>query len=268
MAIVRANFNSYEAGEEYITRLADETDRNFALFLTLLSSYWRTSVDGPMYAREIKAMSIALSKLRLALEDVLVDGQHSVTRPEYLYQTITSVLFPGSSDVPDLQSTDIDFRSFLQKLVEVYFAGSIPSSIKKALELLTGGAVVVREHFSEARQQSSGYDIADTFGMTIDVLLESPDALDVFLADRNIRILLSIIRPGHTLYTVRYILQDAYVGSGSSEGPQKIADVLSAAISNYSYDDFRKFVNGIDGLDPLGFKQPIVVSGEDHSAQF
>ncbi|MGW8179811.1 MAG: hypothetical protein ACWGQW_13785, partial [bacterium] len=127
----------------------------------------------------------------------------------------------------------------------------------------------------EARKPGSAFDISDQFGFGVDVFLEDPGSIDVFLADRNIRILLNIIRPAHTLFRLRFILGDEYVGnqdpnstSDSTGLNAKILDSLSSVISSYDYEDFRKYVEGVAGIDDLGVKKSKSVIAENHSGDF
>jgi len=275
MAVVRYNLNGYESGEEYLSRLSQESEVNFKLLLSLLSSYFQASIDGPNYARQLKAMAIELSRIRLMLEDVHQDTDFATTRTEFLYQTVTSVLFPKKEGAPDLRKGDADFRSFLREIVKIYFAGSVPDSIKKAVELVCGGQVIVRENFEQARKPGSGYDISDQFGFTVDVILASPGQVDVFLAERNIRILLAIIRPAHTLYTLKFILLDEYFGPGpdpqnprSNVQTNKVQDSHRMDLQSYGYEDFRRFVEGVRETDVLGSKAFVQVTDESHDGDF
>ena len=270
MAIIRVNQNLFEGGEEWENRLLLAADEEFQILLKLLSSYWQSTIDGPNYARELKAMAIAIARIRLTLGDIQNDTYYVATRTEFLYQIITSVVFPNpqTDGVPDLQKTDVDFRTFLQNVIAIYFKGSIPDSIKKAVELITGGTVTAREAFLEARKPGSGYDISDEFGFEVEVLLPNPGSIDVFLADKNIRILLNIIRPAHTLLRVKYVLRDSYNGQKTKTNPHKVNDSFAFNLSNYDYEDFRKFVSGIYGVDPGGIRRSVDVVAEDHSADW
>lgn len=268
----RPNVNAYESGEVYLATLQNEVERNFAILLSLLSSYWKSRVDGPNYARSMKAMSIALSQVRLSLGEIYSDSEYAATRGEFLYQVVTNLMFP--TEAPDLQSSDVDFRKFLSELIPLYFSGSVPESIKSAVELLTGGDVVLYEMFEEARKPGSGFDISDQFSFGIDVILNSPSQTNTFLSDRNIRILLQILRPAHTLYRLRFVLTDEYFGNqtkpvtGSPYEPNKILDRPTFDLAEYRYEDFRKYVLGVKGVDPLGFKVSRSVIAEDHSSDF
>lgn len=275
MPIIRLNFNTYENGEEYLYRLEEEANRHFQVFLTLLSSYWQSTIDGPNYTREIKSMAIEMARMRLNLEALRKDTYFATTRTDYLYQTLTYLLFPPGSKVPNPGLNDLDFRDFLRELINIYFQGSTPLAIKEAVELVTNGVVVVTENFKEAKKPGSKFDISDQFGFYVDVILDSPVDTDVFLADKNIRILLSIIRPAHTLYTLRFILKDEYLGQSDDGTGQinpnqtkKMLDEFSWVLSNYGYEDFRKLVEGVKGVDDLGVKKVKNVVGEDHSLEF
>lgn len=273
MPILRVNFNTYEEGEQYVNRLSTEANRNFQVFLTLLSSYWTSTVDGPNYTREIKAMAIELARIRLALDDVRTDTYYGQVRADFMYQVLTSVLFPQRAGAPDPGLSDLDFRDFLVEIVKIYFQGSIPKSMKDAVELFVTGRVVVTEAFKEAQRPDSGFDISDQFTFCVDVILDSPGSTDVFLADKNVRILLNIVRPAHTLYKLRFVLEDEWFGgqdpdSNDPSKSNKIADAFTWTLSCYNYEDFRRFVEGVEGVDLLGTKKAVAISGEDHSADF
>jgi hypothetical protein len=271
MPVIRYNLNTFASGEEYLNRLQSEADRSFRILLSLLSSYFSSTVDGPNYARELKSVALELSRLRLTLEDMQQDVNYITTRTEFLYQVATSMLFPQLEGAPNLAKTDEDFRQFLINMVSIFFGGSVPTSIRDAVELLTGGRVIVHEHFLDARRPGSGYDMSDEFGFTVDVLLDSPTQVDTLLADKNIRIVLAVIRPVHTLYRVRYVLQDFYRGnlpqtnnSSSESRADKVGDAFSAEVSRYGYEDFRRFVEGIEGVDLFGSKRAVSVVDEPH----
>jgi hypothetical protein len=273
LAIVRVSFDNFEEGEQYRNRLIDEANRILKIFLNLLSSYWTSSIDGPNYVREIKAISLELARLKLGLEDIRTDTQYSKTRSDFLYQIVTSVLFPKKDPgAPNPNFSDLDFKDFLLKVLDIYFQGSIPDSMSKAVALFVNGKIRVTEAFLEARQPGSGFDISDQFAFIIDIILDSPGSTDVFLADRNVRILLNIIRPAHTLYRLGFILQDDWPGQKSPDpdnpNQSKMIDSFQSILSNYGYEDFRRFIEGIYGVDELGFKKPIQIINEDHSRSF
>lgn len=265
MAIIKYD-PTENLGEEYLNRLMQESNRNFQIFMALLSSYWQSKVDGPMYARMLRSMSIELARIRLSLEDVRGDLTYRKTRSEYLYQTLTSILFREDRGFPDLQKSDVEFREFLVEIVRVYFAGSVPDSLERALELLIGKKVRIRENYKEARRPGSGYDISDQFGFGFDILMDNPGDVDSLLLDRNLAILFAIISPAHTLYKLKYVVEEEYPGPNGP--PQdnldsyKFRDSMRAVMESYSYEDFRRFVDGVYKIDFLGFKKSRSVVGE------
>lgn len=270
--LVRISWDAFEAGEQYESRLISEANNIFQVFLTMLSSYWQSSIDGPNYAREIKAMSIGLARIRLALDDVRSDIRYSTTRTDFLYQVMSSIMFPADPGVPNPNLSDQDLKQLLLNILSIYFQGSIPDSMQEAAQLFVNAQVIVKENFLEARKPGSGYDISDEFGFEIDVLFGSLKGTDVLLSNRMMRILLNIIRPAHTLLRIKYILQDTWNGQGdpdpAKDNTAKVADSFRLAISNYGYEDFRRFVEGVYGVDDMGTKRSHSVVNEPHSGDF
>lgn len=267
MSIIRVNFDTVEDGEEYGVRLAQESEANFQVLLSLLSSYWQSTIDGPNYARSLKAVAIAMAKLRLSTEDVRSDTFFSETRSAFLYQTLTQILFPDGQ--PETGFGDHDFKEFLQKVIAVYFKGSVSESMLEIATLFANGAqVIVHENYEESRNATSGVDISDQFGFVIDVMLPSPGYLDPFISSAGTKVLLDIIRPAHTLFKLKHILSDAYIGQQTQSDQSKILDTLKFTMSSYNYEDFRKFVSGVDRLDVLGTKRSKSVTLEDHTMDF
>jgi len=267
MAIIKYD-PTENLGEEYLNRLMQESNRNFQIFMALLSSYWQSKVDGPMYARMLRAMSIELARIRLSLEDVRQDQNFQNTRSEFLYQTLTSILFTEDKGYPDLEKSDVEFREFLVEIVKVYFGGSVPASLERVVELLLGKKIKIRQNFEEARRSGSGFDISDQFGFGFDIIMDSPGEVDSVLLDKNLGILFSIISPAHTLYKIKYIIRDDYEGP---DGPPedrldsyKLRDNLRSVMESYSYEDFRRFVDGVYRVDFLGVKKSRTVIGEPH----
>jgi hypothetical protein len=273
MAIVRVSFDAYDDGEQYRSRLIAEANNIFQVFLSMLSSYWQSTIDGPNYAREIKAMSIELARVRLALDDVRSDVRYSATRTEFLYQVLSSIMFPSEPGVPNPGLSDQDLKSLLMEILGIYFKGSVPASMKASAELFYKHAkVVLKENFLEARKAGSGYDVSDEYGFEIDVVFDSLAGTDVILSDRMTRILLDIVRPAHTLLRIKHVLRDEWTGQGdpdpSRDNLAKMADSFRFALSNYGYEDFRKYTGGVHGVDHLGTKRPVSVVAEDHSRDF
>src|SRR3972149_5612430 len=94
MAVIKKSFNEYNLGEQYLNQLNEEANKNFRIFLLLLSSYFLSKIDGPSYARAMKSMSIEVARVKLALDQIRTDTYYRSTRGEFLYQVLTSIVFP------------------------------------------------------------------------------------------------------------------------------------------------------------------------------
>ncbi len=265
MSTIVRNPTALVGGEEYAARLEGESQRNFSILLMLLSSYWKSTIDGPNYARALKAVASSIGEIRLALDGVYRDNDHSATRAEYLHQVVTAMAFPDGAPVTGM--SDQDFRDFLNSLIATYFCGSIPDAVRDSMTLVTEGNVVLRESFRNSS------DPVDEFSFDVDVLLDGPGVPNQLSVDGSSHVVLQIVRPAHTLFRLRYILRDFYEGQFSAPshlGPAvpKIVDVPRSSVSNYSYEDFRKFVYGVKGVDAGGWKKSYLIEAEDHSSDF
>jgi hypothetical protein len=121
------------------------------------------------------------------------------------------------------------------------------------------------------RKGAGGVDISDQFGFQIDIQSGDSFPPDVFSLDANLRLILNIIRPAHTLFRIRYVFNDVYQppgGSGGSDGAGGIIDTMRWKMSQYYYEDFRSYWDGIQDRDRLGVKVNQSVSDEDHSEDF
>ena len=262
----RLNFTLQQEGKEYNLRLFYRAQAIFTTLLDLLPSNYTSAVVGPNYTVEMKAVAVELARLELALEDVDSDRAFTMTRSDFLY-SIIGYLMLLNGQIPAIQFNDEAFRSFLLNLVRIYFRGSVPQSMTDAVSLFISGNVSVTENFLLVRQGASGFDISDQFGFQINVTSPSGGGFpsDVFNLDSSIRQILDIIRPAHTLFTIRYIFTDQYL---PNDTVKKVLDSMSWTLKTYFYDDFRRYWGGIRDRDRLGAKTNQAVVNEDHSGDF
>jgi hypothetical protein len=263
----RVNYTVQQQGREYQLRLAQRSQAIFTALLNLLPSNWVSSVEGPSYTQELKAVAVELAKIELALEDVSWDYNFGALEPDQSVRSdflwsIVGYLVLTNNRLPPLVFDDQDFKNFLISLIQIYFQGSVPKSIDDVAGLLIQGDVVVTEDFLLVREGASGLDISDEFTFNIDVFAPPgggfpPNAMPV---DQTVRLLLNIVRPAHTLYMIRYIFQDQFVGP--------ILDAVRESLSSYYYDDFRSYWPGIKNRDRLGKKTNQAVAGEQHGNDF
>jgi len=263
----RVNFTLQQQGKEYNYRLVQRAQAIFTTLLNLLPSNWISTVEGPNYTVEIKAVSVELARLELALEDVDYDSNFQNTRSEFLYSIIGYLVFLNGK-LPVTSFDDVDFKNFLINVIKIYFQGSIPASMKDGVQLFVSEGVTVTENFLLVRGGASGLDISDEFGFQIDIetLGGAGFPPDIFILDANIRLILDIIRPAHTLFRIRYIFRDKYEPNKDQGG--KVLDASKWRLSNYYYDDFRIYPQGLRDRDRLGVKENESVASEDHSMDF
>jgi hypothetical protein len=262
----RLNSSTTPKGKEYQLRLVQRSQTIFSTLLSLLSSSYSSVVNGPNYTQALKAVSVELARIELALEDIDRDRQFSTTRSDFLY-SIVGYLVVVNSKLPDLGWNDEEFRDFFLNLIRIYFQGSVPKSIKDVVNLFLTSNIQVTEDFLLVRQGASGLDISDEFVFQINYLVPEGEGFpsDVFSADSAIRQILDLVRPAHTLYKIRFIFSDHYLPNGSTG---RILDSMRWHLGVYYYDDARSYWQGIRDKDRLGKKVNQYVLNEDHSDDF
>jgi hypothetical protein len=260
----RLNYTVVQEGKEYQQRLTKRSQVLFSNLMNLLPSTYISTVCGPNYSIELKAVATELARVEMSLEDVYFDTDFFSTRSEFLYSIVGYLVFLDGK-LPTTSFDDEGFREFLLNVIEIYFQGSVPKSLQEAVQLLIPSGVSITENYLLARIANSGYDISDQFGFQVTVdSTSSGFPTDVFSLNKDIKLLLDILRPAHTLFSVRYLFRDPY-------DPNSGAGVLDSTrfrMANYWYEDFRVFPKGLKGRDRLGVKVNIKVTAEDHSEDF
>lgn len=260
----RLNHTVDQDGKEYNLRLIQRTQSIFKNLLDLLPSNYISTIEGPNYTVETKAVALELARLELALEDVKFDVDYETTRTDFLYTLIGYMVF-ANGQLPRTSYDDEQFRQFLLQVIGIYFKGSIPSALLQGVELFFLGELTLTENFLLARLPHSGFDISDEFGFQVDILdTSSGFPPDVATLEFNTRLILDIIRPAHTLFKIRYIFTDHY-------NPNNGAGILDSAswrMASYYYDDFRVCPDGLQDIDRMGRKVNQQVVAEDHTGDF
>ncbi len=259
----RLNFTTVRKGKEYRLRVIQRAQSIFTNLLDLLPSNYVSTVQGPSYTLELKAVAVELAKIELALEDIDLDRDFKRTRTEFLYSIIGYLVFLNGRLPAGLGNDDEEFRNFLLNLIRIYFQGSIPQSIKDAVGLFISQDYEALENFLLARAGASGLDISDQFGFQVSVTGGFPGL--VFEIQNALNIIINIIRPAHTLFRVRFIFTDTY---NPNEPQGRILDEYRWRMADYHYEDFRSYWTGIKDRDRLGQKANKSVSSEDHSNDF
>lgn len=260
----RLNFTIERQGKEYNLRVLQRAQTIFSALLNLLPSNYISTVQGPNYTLELKAVAVELAKIELALEDVDLDRDYNHTRSEFLYSIIGYLVFLNGK-LPPLEFDDESFRTFLLNIIRIYFQGSIPQSMQDAVSLFLSGDFTVIENFLLERLGASGFDISDQFGFRIDIMTGGVFPPDIFQIQKALQLILDVIRPAHTLYQIRYIFEDHY---NPNDPTGKILDGYRWKMADYHYEDFRSYCRGIRDRDRLGKKTNQTVVNEDHSQDF
>jgi hypothetical protein len=254
-------YNDYQSGELYLNKLQNEVDRVYPEVLRLLGSHYKSRGDGPFYARHLKILATMVSQIRLQLDSIHSDVNLSKTRSEYLYQLVGYLAFPDGS--PDLGYSDVGFREFLSNVVQLYFKGSTPDSIRSAMSLITKAKILVHENLDNR------FGKIDDFIFDVDVIIEDPRDAKLVGSDASIKILLDAIRPAHTLYRLKYIMQDLYIGNKndgkdgiSKYSTSSVLDSFSMELKDFLYEDFRRNYDGVKFVDPMGVKEKTTILNE------
>jgi hypothetical protein len=258
----RLNFNIERKGKEYNQRVLQRAQAIFSTLLQLLPSNYTSTVQGPNYTNEIKAVAVELAKIELALEDVNLDADYNRTRSEFLFSMVGYLCFLNNR-LPSLDFDDEEFRQFLLNLIRIYFQGSVPKSIRDAVALFLKTDFKILENFLLIRQGSAGLDISDQFGFQIDVATPNEFPQGIFDLQSSIRIILDVVRPAHTLFQVRFIFTDDY---NPNDDAGRILDEMRWKLQSYYYEDYRSYWAGVRDVDRMGKKENHAVEGEVHGS--
>lgn len=256
----RLNYTLTRGGKEYNLRLQQRAQAIFSGLLGMLPSNYTSTVQGPHYTVELKAVAVEIARIELALEDINCDVDYTRTRSDFLYSIVGYLCFLNNR-LPSLDFDDEEFRRFLLSLIRIYFKGSVPSAIKDAVGLFLQTDFKVLENFLLIRQGTAGLDISDQFGFQIDVSVPNQVPQEIFDLESSIRIILDIVRPAHTLFRIRFIFTDDYT---PNEPEGRVLDAMRWDLYAYYYEDYRSYWGGLKNIDRLGRKENQAVKAEDH----
>jgi len=258
----RLNFNVHQKGKEFNLRLQQRAQAIFSTLLGLLPSNYTSTIQGPHYTVELKAVAVEIARIELALEDVNLDVESARTRSDFIYSVVGYLCFLNNR-LPSLEFDDEEFRRFLLNLIRIYFKGAIPSAIKDAVALFLDTDFQVLENFLLVRGGAAGLDISDQFGFQIDVATPNTFPAEIFNLQSSIRTILDVVRPAHTLFTVRFVFQDDYRPNDTID---RVLDSMRWELHSYYYEDYRSYWSGLKDIDRLGRKENRAVVAEAHGS--
>lgn len=245
-----------EQGQDYVSKVRAQTTVIMSQFMKVLPSNYVSRVNGPFYTLQFQAAAEQLAAFQITAQEALRDSDYDFTRPEFLWEVLGTLVFPGAtkrSGVPTI-SGDVPYRDFLKKMVVLLLKGATSDAVEEGAGLLTEADVTLLERFLEAREPGSAFTIDDQF--FIDLLVEGGTPAgtgfpsDPFVLQKNVQIILQALKPAHVLYGYSHLFQDAL-------GPL-FTEETSWDLSNYFYDDIRRFsygakeINGTTGVTLSG----------------
>jgi hypothetical protein len=230
-----------EHGESFIVKYDEAVLRSLDTLLSLLSSYFKSTSDGPVYVRSLKQISRELALIKVKLDAIKDDRSFIQTRTEFLHQNVTSLVFPN--EYPEFGASDIEFKSFLVKVIALYMRGATTESLRDGVQYITGGNVVIFEHNNPRATGKS-------FKFDVNVYLAGAGFAYKALTEKAVKILVDILKPAHTIYTVNYILSDTY-------DKTRLESETSFSHNWTQSEYFRYSYNGVSGNDVRG-RSPVV----------
>jgi hypothetical protein len=255
------------SGQEALTKLQTKTNEIMAQFLAVLPSNYISQVNGPFYTLQFQALAYEIAKIQCAAQEVSKDSDYDFTRVEFLWQIIGALVFPNlpgkDGSIPVVEG-DVDYRTFLKRMVLLLLQGSTATTVQEGAGLLTTGTITVIERFLGARDPNSAWTIDDQFALEVNVENGGGTAFpseDPFVLQENILLILRALKPAHTLYEYRHLFRDAFGGVLLPDGNTGIADDggihgntdrpvgstlpgISWDLFTYYYDDMRRFCFG------------------------
>lgn len=222
--------------------------------MRVLPSNYVAQINGPYYTTQFRALAETLAEVQYTAEEAGLDSYIDFTRPEFLWQTIGTLVFPDVDEkgIPQLEG-DITYRTFLKRMIELLLQGATLQTQKEGVEALTTAVVTVLEKVAFQRDPNTAWGFPEQFEFEIDVTdfttwtesttgdliegaLGTGFPASPFALVNNVNIVLRALRPAQSIYEYRHLFLDAF--------GDLFEDVESFDLETFYYDDFRKFCTG------------------------
>ena len=251
------------SGQARVIARRQQVDRIMDVFLQMLPSNYVAQVQGPFYTLQFQAIAETIADFQITAQEAFADSDYDYMRPEFLFQLVGTMVFPDASTdgYPTLKG-DLTYREFMKRMVALLLQGATKATVEGGLGLLSDAAWTVIEKAIAARsegkrtwdktagawkmQPGSAWGLADQFEFEVNASYIDPTTglerfpLDPFILQENVRIVLRALKPAHTLYDYRHLFTEAF-GDFFTESS-------SWDLSNYYYEDLRKFCCGAKGI--------------------
>lgn len=248
-----------KSGQDRIKTRREQVDSIMSVFMQLLPSNYVAQVQGPFYTIQFQAIAEQIADFQITAQEAFSDSDYDYLRGEFLFQLLGTLVFPdaNSDGYPTLEG-DLTYREFLKRMVQLLLQGATKPTIEGGLELLADAtwsviekSIAARETFKKVwnpttgrweRQPGSAWGLDDQFEFEVNVTYTDPETgeqrfpPDPFVLAENVRIVLRALKPAHTLYDYRHLFQETF--------GQFFTATSSWELSNYYYEDFRRFCCG------------------------
>lgn len=244
--------NPSTQGQEYLQDRSELVQGIMSAFRAVLPSNYVSVTNGPWYSLQFQAMAEQLADIQISTTEVTKDSTWDFTRPDFLWQSLGQLIFPGATDKSGIPQIDGDqkYRTFLIRMVSLLLQGATKASVEGGLEALdpTLIATIVERYLqTPPRDPQGGYTIKDQFFM--DIFVEGSSGgfpEDPILTQSNATLVIEALKPAHVLYTYSHLFRDAFDGiADDSDGE---GGALSMSLEPYFYDDTRKWCMGAKAI--------------------
>lgn len=248
-SLVQNPASTPHSGQDYQDRVRQLVENILDVFYQVLPSNYVSQVTGPFYTLQFQAAAEQVAKIQIELQEAFYDSDFDITRPEFLFQIIGSLVFPDQGEgIPQIDG-DVSYRTFLQRMVLLLLQGSTNPTLIEGLQLLTDANVEVIEMGIEARDTvGSAWSFNEQHIIEVNISTEDGQSFpdDPFVLQENARLVLEALKPAHVLYRFRFLFREVF--------EQLFTDEATWTLDIYRYEDFRKYC--------LGYKQITGTGGE------
>ena len=248
----------------------DSVQETIGLLMTeymedLTASNYVSQVTGSNYTIQYQALIRSIALLTIQAEETALDGNYKFTRTEFLYQIFGMLVFPEFDRGIPVIPGDVSYRDFLQKMVDLLLGPATAENNRQGIQIMTDALVTITEKVLAG--PDSGWDMTHQFEFEVDVegkgtwtvtdietgektivevdfgtgFPENPFLLEstVRVLQRNADLVLTALKPAHTIYSYRHLFRDV---------TNELSDSMSWEACYYYYEDFRKYCEGFKEL--------------------
>lgn len=210
-------------------------------FFKLLPSNYVSRVDGPFYVTDFLAIAEQIAKIQINAQEAFTDSFYDFTRPEVIHQILGSLVFPDAATrgVPSIDG-DLSYRTFLQRMAILILRGATNDVIKSGVQLLTDAVVTVSDRGKEKLMagDDSAWPVLDQH--VFDIFTDNDGKFatdDPALFEKNLRLVMDVLKPAHTLYQHRHLFVDTF--------SVVLSDTVTQTRYENYYHDTRLYQRGL-----------------------